>query len=551
MSDAKLEFTQGDAQWTKLRQKALDDLYFFAGTIMGYADLIPMRPLVHRPMTAFLGRTTGVQEIDEANVQLLLMPREAGKSALTRCRIVQRLCKYPNRSILLCSETSTLAEAILSSIKQEMLTNTLLRALFPEVIPADDKASTLWRRDQLNVLRSTNRPDPSLMIAGVDRAITGFHPDDIIVDDMIGREAAENARVGDRSISEALKGWMRTLVPIVNKQADPHWTMTFIGTRWFNADPYDYVVDYWGRNEDPRRFVMWVPLPTGDRQKVVIQKQGDLAILRRAAVENGHTIFPDKWTDEKLAQMRVADPSGFACWYMNEPTDAITQVFKDDWVKSFQWVDLHHVKCMDETGKMATYDIHRDLDVLISCDPGGFKREMKGTGRARPAIVVTGTTPHDQHLVLDCWSEDRTYDEAAEHIIRLAQRYNPRKVVVEWAGQQVMFIDLVKRLAKEARLNLAFEEYKPDTREKAQRILSLEPYFQHGQILLSSGPNMVDIRTQIQQFPSGARVDLLDALHMLARFWRRAAVPKTQADRAVRRQNALRSYYERRGLPMP
>lgn len=537
----QVTFTRGDDTWKKLRQRGLDDLYFFAQTIMGYGELIPMRELAHRPLTVFLDGVTGKPELDLQPVRLILQPRELGKSSIARCWIIRQLCKYPNRAILLCSETATLAEAILSSIKQEMLTNELLRELYHDVIPVDEKDSSLWRVDKINVKRTTNRPEPSLMVAGVDKAITGFHPDDIVVDDMVGREAAENARIGDRALTLSLHGWIKTLVPIVNKQASPHWTMKFIGTNWYQGDPYSFVEEYHGRGEEPQHFAMYVRMSDASRHKVKVYSRGDLAVMRRGAVEEGRSIFPDKWDIEKLAEMRMADPQGFACWYMNQPTDEVTQIFKNSWVGKYEWQGFSQVRVIENTGKGASYQL-RDLDILIACDPGGFRREMRGAGRARPAVVVTGTTPTDRHLVLEAWSEDVSYNEAADRIIEFAQRYGPRKIIMERAGQQVVFIDLVKKLAAKAKLNVSFDDYMPTAKDKSQRILGLEPFFQHNQILLDYGPRLVELRNQIQQFPNGARVDVLDALHMLMNFWRKPGnlLSKNQDDRRAKEMAMLR-----------
>lgn len=544
----QFSFVVGDEKWHQLREKAREDFYWFASVVMGYADLIPMRDLAHRPLCAMLAQKTGIPEVDQKQVQLILQPRELGKSALGRCLCVWLLIKYPDRSILLCSETATLATAILASIKQELLTNDLLRALFPDIIPADERDTTLWRADQINVKRTTRRPDPSLFIAGVDKAITGFHPDDIIVDDMVGREAAENARIGDRSMTETLKGWMRTLVPIQNKQASPPGRMLFIGTRWYMNDPYDYVMEYWGRGAPRETYGLLVRLENGEKHRVELVTCGDVAYMHRAAVEQGRSILPERWTMEKLAQMRVADPSGFAAWMMNNPIDAVTQIFKNDWIQNF---DRRAV-----TVEYLGHDLRRktciidELDILLACDPGGFRREMKGQGRVQPAIVMTGTTPDDIHLVLEAWSDDVTYQVAAKQLIDFLIRYPVRKVVIERAGQQVMFIDLVKKLARDARITVSFEDYKPDARDKAQRILALEPYFQTGRLRVEAGDRQSELRGQIAQFPLGARMDQLDALHMLTRFWRQPGFGTPQMNQR-RQQQELQQYYARRGETAP
>ena len=45
-----------------------------------------------------------------------------------------------------------------------------------------------------------------------------------------------------------------------------------------------------------------------------------------------------------------------------------------------------------------------DLDILMFVDPGGFS-SSNVEDRARAAIVLTGSTGHGEHLILEAWSD--------------------------------------------------------------------------------------------------------------------------------------------------
>src|SRR3990167_96174 len=53
---------------------------------------------------------------------------------------------------------------------------------------------TAWSASRIVLRRASGRKEPSIFVIGVGGTVTGMHPDIIIVDDMISREAAENAR---------------------------------------------------------------------------------------------------------------------------------------------------------------------------------------------------------------------------------------------------------------------------------------------------------------------------------------------------------------------
>src|SRR4051812_11166871 len=152
-----LDFVQGDEKWRKLRARGLKDLYFFAHTILNYGDKVPMTEEAHKLLCLIVSRKTGVDALDNAWVRKFEMPRGTGKTTtITQAYLLQRICQNPDISILLVNEVEKMAIKILGEIKNQIETNELLRALYPEIIPPDFRSVT-WSGTQIVVRRTSNR----------------------------------------------------------------------------------------------------------------------------------------------------------------------------------------------------------------------------------------------------------------------------------------------------------------------------------------------------------------------------------------------------------
>lgn len=538
----QLSFTQGSAQWHAYRKRALEDLYFLNETILGYGPLVPMRPATHYLMCRFMERRTGEPALDEAPVRLVLVPREVGKSTLlTQGYSIQAACRNPDTSIMLANEKEENAARFLRSIKQEFEGNELLRALFPEVIPEQLQAQR-WSVTEADVKRGTRRKEPTFFVTGVGGTVTGMHPDEIIVDDMLSVDAMQNAKTGARQITAALNDWTHTLPFLVNKNARPHGT-TFIGTRWFHGDSYEHLHEYHGNGEQPVRYNLKVKLPDGTTQSLQAYRQGDLAVFVRSAIEDGRTIFPEKWDVERLAKMRMADPVMFSCNMMNRPSDDVTSAFKEAWLKTYRWTEGNTAIAYTDPSGKATVTGIASLDRVILVDPGGFGKDQSAKGdRARAAAILTGSTPDFQtHFVLRAYSERDTYLACIAEVVSWVSQYNPRKVVVEQTGQQLAFVDKLREELLKAGLRPILEPITPKNKDKDLRILELEPFFQHGQVYIGSGAEWLEFRQQYAQWPRAMRRDILDVLAYGPVVWRKPSRSGNLSQEA--RQRAEESRY--------
>lgn len=523
----------------------MSDLYFFSDVVLGYGPKIPMSAQEHLLMTRFVEKKTGNTLLDTAPRRLILVPREVGKSTLiTQAYTIQCICQDRETSIMIANEKEGNSKLFLSEIKRQFESNELLRALFPELIPPSFQDTT-WSATQIVVNREAGRKEPTVFVIGEGGTVTGMHPDKIIVDDIISRESMENARVGDGSIMQQVNRWINQLEMLLSSNALPFPEIVFCGTRWWTGDTYEHIETTFGHGEQKQYVALRAKGSDGmvhDMPIAGCYRVGDLAIFRRAGYEDGKVAFPTKWPATRMAKVRVEDPGLFATNIQNDPSDEAVAVFRISWLRYFIWLDERAVQFTDMGGKKRIMRT-RDLDIMMFVDPGGFG--ANADDRMRAAIVVTGSTGSGEHLILEAWSERDTFMAAINQVIAFASTYGPRKVVVEVAGQQAAFVELLKQTATKTGTVLSLTTEKPGTKAKANRILELEPYLQQGHLYVSRGPNMAEFMEQIQRFPRTMRVDLLDALAYGPRFWKREHGGTMRVEE--RRAQELASYWERRG----
>lgn len=543
----EIKFTIGDETWAMYRKRALTDLYWFGSVVLSLGPLVPMYEHTHRALCRIAEGRTGHPAIDDRHVQRLELPRDWGKtSTITRALAIQLICGDPNISILLCNEKEQNAKDFLAAIQHQFESNDFLRALFHDIIPKDFNATT-WSASRFNVVRTTGRQEPTMFVTGVGGTVTGMHPDVIIVDDMISREAMENARAGSWQIMHQVNRWINQLRPLVSKQY-ARWRIYFIGTRWWHGDSYDHIDLAYGYNEEPTTYTLRIPLPSGEVQVLTAVCRGDLVTFKRSAIENGRSSFPEKWSLEDLAKMRLVDEALFACNMMNNPSDELTSTFKTAWLKTHAWVDERHITYTDGAGKKCIRAID-DVDVLFFVDPGGFSAR-RTEDRARPAVAVVGDDRAGMYHILDIYNEKDTFMACITQIVAWCTKYAPRKIYVERAGQQAAFAQLLREELRKAGLSTPVDDttLKPGVTQKEVRILALEPYFQRGQITVGAGAAFHTFREQYTQFPRTARFDVLDVLAYLPRVVKPRAGAAQNRNAAARQEAELAAYRQRRGL---
>jgi hypothetical protein len=102
--------------------------------------------------------------------QLLLFPRDHGKSRLIAFRVAWELTKNPTLRILYISATANLAEKQLGFVKN-ILTSDIYQRYWPEHVHADEGKRTRWTNSEIALdhpaRKKENVRDPSVFTGGL------------------------------------------------------------------------------------------------------------------------------------------------------------------------------------------------------------------------------------------------------------------------------------------------------------------------------------------------------------------------------------------------
>lgn len=536
-----LSFTVGDDQWKKLRKRALSDLFFFNAIILGLADKFALEEPTHLLFHKFLQRQTGSPDIDLAPYQLVMLPRDCGKTSCgTTGYALWRVCQNPNTAILIANEKQENASDYLGTIKHHLETNQLLRSLFPEIIP-DDFGKVTWAATRASVKRTTSRPEPTFDTIGVGGTVVGRHYDEVLADDLIAREAMEAARAGNHGIMQKVNRWVNQLVPLLSHSAQPFPSIRFIGTRWWVGDTYDHIETAFGGGEDQKRIRIRAKDSQGSVQSREVYRVGDLAVFRMSAIEGGQVTFPKIWPEVEIAKFRHRDPELAACNLFNDPTASDVRIFRDDWLHYWTNADDKTITYLDEQ-KTRHFVSTRSMHKLITVDPAF----SSGKDSARSAIVVLGTDmPTGRHFVLETIIRKSDPQDVLKDVLNTAHNWDCQRVYVELAGQQIAFIEWLEKAARDKGQALAVEPLKPGGRNKALRIESLVVPFKDHRLYLNPGQAELIDEEYRRWRPGHQYQDGLDALAYALEVAPKPTSQKGGLSAIERSKAALASYHAR------
>lgn len=549
-----LSFQQGDDAWHNLRRRAMTDLFWFNSAVLGLVERFPLLPETHLVPHRFMQRNTGNPEIDFAPYQLLLWPRECGKSSCGTVGYATWLgCKYPDISILIANEKEETARDFIKSIKWHFENNTLLRALFPEVIPPDlNKVE--WSATRATLHRTSGRPEATFDCTGVGGSKVGKHYDVILCDDLIAKEGLESMKRGNWMPIKETNRWISQLQPLLSvgstKMLGPGFPfIRFIGTRWFKGDSYDHIIKVFGRSESPKRYRISAELASSRKVSRTVERAGDLTSMVISAIENGQTTFPEIWPIDRIENIRFDDefgPEFIACNLLNNPSDAAVVTFHDEWLRYWQFLDGTQRSIMYRTDDGTRRHVTTDELLKLAVTDPAFSSNSDGS---RCAIIVVGTDmATGKHLVLDASAEHKDPKDNLEDFLNTLQRWDCRRAFVEIAGQQRAYLQWLQTEAQRRSLPVAFFEVKPSGRAKDVRIEGLQVPFKQGQIYVHPSHSVL-LDDEYRHWRPGARqADVLDALAYAMENVPKPAVRGDARSPKDRSQYQLDVYRRRRGL---
>lgn len=455
-----------------LRRRAQKELYFTAKGLMGYQDV---NLETHGKFCAFIQRA-------EQTRRLALMPRGHLKSSIaTEADSVRLALNEPDETrILLVNEILANAQSFLLTVKSQFEKNQLLKALFPELILSRFTGpGIIWNTEQATLPRSTSYKEPTWMAIGVGGAATSKHFTHIKGDDLIGLEARRSPAELHKAIS-----WNRNIESLaINAHRT---TIDWIGTRWGRNDLYGDIIQRYDKR---------------------------LAYYSRGAVENGKIIFPEFYTWEFYNTIINETPDIWAAQYMNDPTSELSQDFAESNVRSYRVDNEGAVVFKENNTENKWY--RENLDRIITVDPNSGSK----TAPDEAAITVAGMAPDENVFVLESFGGRPTPTELTDTLFRLCQKWRPRLVGIEKAGQQTTRFYWDEKMKKE-QVYFMTVDLKHRNQDKNDRIrTALEPVIASQRLHLL--PSQTELRSQIANFPDLKNDDRIDSLAYQVELWRK------------------------------
>ncbi len=329
-------------------------LYLFARCVMGRKYLTKK---LHMAFCRDLQRCPPYRK-------MRLMPRDHAKTSVVSHCLPPHIIIQPAASniyfpglagsecrIMLAGETERRAKNNLRVVATAFEGNRLLRAMWPSLCWEKPKAQApLWNDSAIIVPRVNEYPDPTLFAIGVGGAITGARPNVQIKDDLISIEAANSDLVMQSAIDWHLVS--RALLDEYEHDTGLVSLEFMIGTRWAVWDLYSHTIE----ND-----------PTVDCKV-------------RAIVEDGEPIWPERFTLDKVEELRKSFGAMFYLLYMNSVNNPE--------LTDFDVGLLRYFKMLAEAGGIEFEETEQDYALVM--------RMERNDGQAPEPPTPTG-----QHLTAE------------------------------------------------------------------------------------------------------------------------------------------------------
>jgi hypothetical protein len=357
------------------------------------------------------------------------------------------------------------------------------RAVFPELLP---NSADKWNSEIAILPRKGAYSDGTFESGGVGTTKTGSHYNVIIEDDTLAPdsdEMGEDLTLPSPETMEKAIGYHRAAYPLLVPKGVR--IRIVVTTRWGAGD----LIDFLRKKADGWKFF---DMPAQDA--------------------DGKPIFSMFYTEDMLAQIKKdIGPYMFSCLYQNKPMDPRTKVFKPDLIK--------RATCSLPSPNEMSY-------LTLSCDPA----ISKAGNACDTGLSVCG------HLKVDGFPRLYVYEvlagkfsmgETIEEIFKLLIKYSPdrfRAVIVEnVAYQQGLLETLTTEFRKRGFTNLGVP-FSSRTNKLDRIRNSLEPLFYSDRINLA--PDLdPETFNQLEDFPNGKFVDILDCLSFHPRYMQLADFP--------------------------
>lgn len=438
------------AQAKEIREKAKEDLYFFARLVNpGY-----IYGEVHREVFRWMqeyhlyGQGEGVS----AN-KLIMLPRAHLKSHMVATWVSWIIVRHPEITIFYVSATAKLAETQLYAI-QNILESSTFNRYFPEYINPQKGLREGWSSTEIIIDHPDRKKyairDATVITAGLTTNTTGWHADVICADDLVVPENAYT-ETGREEVSKKSSQFTSIRNP-------GGFTMA-CGTRYYPTDIY-YTWANQKYDEYDDDGVKLDEVPVWEIKEYAVEVD-DVYIWPRTIREDGKAFGFDR---RVLARIKAEyeDRVQFYAQYYNNPNEAGSNRISRE---NFQYYNPRFLK--REGGNWFYNNKRLNLTAAVDFAYRITKRSDYS------AIVVVGMDSDGDVYILDIdrFKADKSLDHF-DHVKEMASKWGVKKLIAEVTAAQSILVEDIKGYAKKAGLGLSVVEYRPSRVEgtKEERI---------------------------------------------------------------------------------
>lgn len=414
---------------------------------------------------------------DRKPMQLVLLPRDHGKSRMIAFRAAWEITRRPWVRILYISATSNLAEKQLGFIK-EILTSPIYRRYWPEMVNEKEGDRAKWTNTEIAVDHPRRKEeavrDPTVFTGGLTTSLTGLHCDVAILDDLV---------VPENAYTEEGRNKVRSQYSMLSSIEGADAEEWACGTRYHPKDLYSEMLDMHETLYDDNGEEVGSE-PIYEVFERVVEDRGD---------GTGEFLWPRQqrsdgmWFgfDQKiLAKKRgkYLDRTQFRAQYYNDPNDPGEMNIDRG---KFQYYDKKHLN--EQNGSWWYRD--RKLNIFAAVDFA-----YSESARADyTAIVVIGIDRDGFIYVLDIdrFKTDKI-SEYFKHILDLHVKWDFRKLSAEITAAQRAIVQQLKDYIRSYGLYLSIVDHKPTRHQgsKEERMAAiLEPRYDNQSIWHYKGGN--------------------------------------------------------------
>ena len=527
----------GEPQISALRNVFEDKqygLFLFAKYICGCKDItldlhLPLCQLISRWGETVLKDGTVIEvppnEYDDQIAQsyrriMVRIPRDMFKTSVcTRANALWVLARDPlhDATIGIFNEKEENPKSwigtILSVVEGSHLFQRIWREMIPRGISYWDKEAGVtkdrnWKWGSggaLFVRNSINVAELSLEPYGISGTAVGRHFSHMILDDIIGNNAANSP-----AVMESAKNWVDNCRPL--ERPAEHGNQLIPHTPWGYNDVYAHILRKW-----PGEFVMY------KRSILENPETGE------PDAANGKSIFPTKIGTKKAKRMMKTDVFTNSAQYMCIPKAGKLVDFDESWLR-FGRITLAGkepvfvINSSDFNPNICDLDCGEEkapqfiplswMHKAVILDPAPSKpTDIRSEPSSGNGVVVVGKDPWGRRFALDCGIYRETEIEVLHRIMAFCEQWGVGQISVEEVNFSAVYATLFDYvIRREYSLRPDFVPCFTEGRQKDVRIKNLlRAPLQDGFWYFNSAATAALVQ-EVQEYPHSDTKDIIDAL---------------------------------------